>query len=145
MIIEDKLMKYVLFKKRTENEVKQKCKLLNYNDEDIEEIIFYLKENQYIDDELYVDKYIKNVMRLKKCSVNEIKIDLMRRGIDDTLIEKYLTEEVYEFERESAQILVEKKLKTMEKEKVKKYLLNKGFSYDNVSKAIDNYTILDDN
>ena len=28
MIVEDKLMKYVVFKKRTENEVKNKCKML---------------------------------------------------------------------------------------------------------------------
>ena len=111
MIIEDKLMKYVLFKKRTEIEVRKKCKMLNYEEENIEEIIEYLKENEYIDDELYIDKYIKNIMRLKKCSINEIKIDLMRRGIDENLIEKYITEELEEFEKESAKILAEKKLK----------------------------------
>jgi SOS response regulatory protein OraA/RecX len=42
-------------------------------------------------------------------------------------------------------LLAEKKLKTTEKEKVKKYLLNKGFSYTNVSKAIDNCENLEDN
>lgn len=145
MIIEDKLMKYVVFKKRTENEVKQKCKLLNYTEEVIDEIVESLKENGYIDDENYVDKYIKNVMRLRNCSINEIKIDLIRRGVDDNLIEKYITEDVYRFEEQSAQILANKKLRTMEKEKVKKYLLNKGFSYSNVSKAIDNYDDLNDN
>lgn len=145
MIIEDKLMKYVLFKKRTEIEVRKKCKMINYEDEYIEEIIEYLKENEYIDDELYIDKYIKNIMRLKKCSINEIKIDLMRRGIDENLIEKYITEELEEFEKESAKILAEKKLKNFEKEKVIKYLLNKGFSYSNVIKAIDNCIDLEDN
>ncbi len=145
MIIEDKLMKYVLFKKRTENEVRQKCKLLKYEENTIEEIIQYLKENDYINDEIYVQKYIQNVKRLKQASINEIKIDLMRRGVSSDLIEKHITEELEEFEEESAKILAKKKSKSMEIEKVKKYLLSKGYSYSNVAKAIDNFANLDDN
>lgn len=145
MIIEEKLMKYVVFKKRTEKEVKEKCKILKYDEELIEEIIEYLKDNSYIDDENYVCKYIQNVMRLKKCSINEIKIDLLKRGINEDLIDTYINEEVEEFELNSAKLLAEKKIKTMELEKVKRYLLNKGFSYSNVSKAIDNLEDIDDN
>ena len=102
-------------------------------------------ENGYLNDENYVERYIQNVMRLKNISINEIKIDLLRRGIEEELIEKYITEEVKEFETNSAQILAEKKIKTMEVEKVKRYLLNKGFSYINVTKAIDNLQVIDDN
>ena len=145
MILEDKFMKYVVFKKRTENEVRRKCETLKYDEENIDEIIEYLKENEYINDEKYIEKYIQNVMRLKKCSINEIKIDLLKRGIDDNLIDKYIDEELEEFEEKSAIILAEKKIKTMEIEKVKRYLLNKGFSYSNVSKAIDNLKDIDDN
>ena len=42
MILEDKFMKYVVFKKRTENEVRRKCETLKYNEENIDEIIEYL-------------------------------------------------------------------------------------------------------
>ena len=145
MIIEDKLIKYVVFKKRTINEVRQKCKLLKYDEELTESILEYLCENGYLNDENYVERYIQNVMRLKNISINEIKIDLLRRGIEEELIEKYITEKVKEFETNSAQILAEKKIKTMEVEKVKRYLLNKGFSYINVTKAIDNLQVIDDN
>lgn len=145
MIIEDKLMKYIFFKRRTESEVRGKCKLLKYDEEMIDEIIEYLKENNYLDDENYVSKYIQNVMRLKNCSINEIRIDLLKRGIDDDLINKYIDEEVEEFEANSAKILAEKKIKNMEIEKVKRYLLGKGFSYKNISKAIDNLKDIDDN
>ena len=145
MILDDKLMKYVVFKKRTEEEVKRKCKTLKYEEDNINEIIDYLKENEYINDEKYVVKYIQNVMRLKNCSINEIKIDLLKRGINDFLIEKYIDEELEEFEEKSAIILAEKKIKTMEVEKLKRYLLNKGFSYTNVAKAIDNLKDIDDN
>ena len=145
MILDDKLMKYVLFKKRTENEVKQKCKTLKFEDDYIEKILEYLKENDYINDEKYIEKYIQNVMRLKNCSINEIKIDLLKRGIDDFFIEKNITEELEDFEMKSVIILAEKKIKTMDVEKLKRYLLNKGFSYSNVSKAIDNLKNIEDN
>ena len=145
MILEDKLVKYVVFKKRTVNEVRQKCKTLKYEEETIEEIIEYLIENGYLNDENYVERYIQNVMKLKNCSINEINIDLLKRGIHDDLIEKYITEELEEFEEDSAKILAEKKVKTMEIEKVKRYLINKGFSYGNVTKAIDNLQDIDDN
>ena len=36
MIIDSKLMKYVIFKKRTEHEVREKCKTLNYTSDYIE-------------------------------------------------------------------------------------------------------------
>ena len=81
MIIDDKLRRYVVFKKRTEMEISQKCKRLEYNEEYIEEIIQYLSENEYIDDVKYVEKYINNILKLKKSSIFEIKMDLLRRGI----------------------------------------------------------------
>lgn len=145
MILDDKLMKYVLFKKRTEKEVINKCNMLKYEESQIDEIIEYLKENDYINDEFYVDRYIKNIMKLKETSIKDIKIDLIRRGIEEDLIEKYITDDVYNYEEESALKLALKKSKNFEIEKVKKYLINKGFSYSNVSKAIDNLKDLEDN
>ena len=146
MIIDNKLMKYVLFKKRTEKEVRTKCKQFDYTNDYVDEIIDYLKEADYIDDELYIKKYIQNVMRLKKCSVFEIKMDLLRRGIEDEIIEKYVDETLYEYEEQCAIELAQKKYRADgEIEKVKRYLMNKGYSHSNVSKAIDNLEKLEDN
>lgn len=148
MIVDDKLMKYVVFKRRTESEMRMKCKKLGYNEEYIEEIIEYLKENEYINDSIYVEKYIKNVMRLKKSSIFEIRMDLLRRGINENLIENYVShneEELQEFENESALKIMEKKIKTEELEKIKRYLKNKGYSYSSISQSIDNLENLEDN
>ena len=146
MILDNKLMKYVLFKKRTEKEVRQKCKQLDYTEDYSDEIIEYLTEAGYINDEIYVQKYIQNVIKLKKCSVFEIKMDLMRRGIDDDLIEKYIDDSLYEYEEECAIELAQKKYRSEnDMDKVKKYLINKGYTRSNVSKAIDNLANLEDN
>ena len=39
MIVDSKLMRYVLFKKRTAKEVRQKCKMLGYSEDYTDEII----------------------------------------------------------------------------------------------------------
>ena len=148
MIIDDKLMKYVVFKKRTEKEVRQKCERLEYTEEYIDEIIEYLSENKYIDDVIYVEKHIKNIMALKKSSVYEMRIDLLKRGVPQEYIDAYMNthiEELNDFENESARKLVIKKSKNMEIEKIKRHLMSKGYSYANIADAIDNLEVLNDN
>lgn len=148
MIVDDKLMKYVIFKRRTEREVRQKCQKLQYTEEYMEEIIEYLKENNYINDKVYVEKYIQNTIRLKNASIYEIKIDLLRRGIDEEYIEDYINKndmELEEYEQESAVKLAKKKCGSVEIEKIKKYLMSKGYKYDSISLAIDNLKEMKDN
>ena len=149
MIIDDKLMKYVVFKKRTEEEVRQKCKRLEYTEDYIDEIIEYLTENEYINDKIYVEKYINSLMKLKKASIYEIKIDLLRRGVNEKYIEDYIgnnQEILIDFELESARKIVAKKLQLGEDvEKIKKHLMGKRYSYSTISEAIDNLDNLTDN
>ena len=148
MIVDDKLMKYVIFKRRTEREVRQKCQKLQYTEEYMEEIIEYLKENNYINDKVYVEKYIQNTIRLKTASIYEIKIDLLRRGINEEYIEDYINKndiELEEYEQESATKLAKKKFGSVEIEKIKKYLMSKGYKYDSISLAIDNLKEMKDN
>ena len=77
----------------------------------------------------------------------QIRNDLMRRGIDSDLIENIINDDIInDFEFESAKYIVNKKIKSGEEiEKVKKFLFNKGYSYSNVSKAIDNFENIEDN
>lgn len=146
MIIDSKLMKYVIFKKRTEHEVREKCKTLNYTSDYIDEVVDYLKEAEYINDELYITKYINNILKLKKSSVAEVKLDFMKRGIDFDRVDSDLLETLYEHEKESAVYLAIKKHKSGDTiEKIKRYLNSKGYVYSNISNAIDNLKILDDN
>ena len=80
-------------------------------------------------------------------SIAQIRNDLIRRGLDSDLIDNIImTEDINEFEFESAKYLLNKKLKLGEDiDKVKKFLLNKGYSYSNVLKAIDNLDNIEDN
>ena len=50
MIVDDKIINYVLYQLRTENEVRKKCNMLKYEEDYIDEVIDYLKEAGYIND-----------------------------------------------------------------------------------------------
>ena len=147
MIVDDKIMTYVLHQMRTIGEVRRKCKMLKYEEDFTDEVVDYLIEAGYLDDDKYAKKYVENVLRLKDDSANGIKIDLIRKGVDEDTIDKYIsTDEVKEFEEKSAINLAAKKYRsTPDILKVKKFLLNKGFSYDAVAKAIDNLGLVEDN
>ncbi|MBQ9280170.1 MAG: regulatory protein RecX [Clostridia bacterium] len=149
MIIDDKLMKFVVFQKRTVYEVRQKCLKLGYAEEYIDEIIDYLEENEYLNDKKFVEKYIKNIMRLKISSIYEMKVGLLKKGVPEDYISDYINsnqEELIDFEYESAKKLVQKKTRQVEElEKIKKYMLSKGYSYDSINEGIDNFNNLKDN
>ena len=149
MIIDDKLMKYVVFQKRTVFEVRQKCIKLDYTEDYIDEIIDYLEENDYLNDKKYVEKYIKNIMRLKSCSMYEIKVSLLKKGVAEEYISDYMNqniEELTDFEYESAKKLIYKKaIQVQDIDKVKKYMISKGYSFDSINEGIDNFNNLKDN
>ena len=60
-----KILKYIMYKKRTENEIIQKFS--NAIEKDmLEDIIEELKENGYINDKLYIQKAVIEYMSLQK-------------------------------------------------------------------------------
>ena len=62
-----KVLKYVLYKKRTEKEIRTKFKL-TIEESMLEDIIEELKDNGYISDENYVERAVNEFMALKNLS-----------------------------------------------------------------------------
>lgn len=132
------VMKFILYKKRTENEVRKKfCHTIEENM--LDDIIEYIKEAGYINDKEYIRKLINEYMSLKLMSIRELKNKVYEKGIYADDIEDYLSEnreELEQYELNSAKRLAEKK-KAMEPKKLRMYLLNKGFDTDTVSKVLE--------
>lgn len=133
-----KVMKYIVYKRRTEKEIR--TKFAGSIEEDIlEDIIEYLKEAKYIDDKEYVEKAVNNIKTLKNLSIKEIKYKLLAKGIKSDDIEDYCYEnsdELEEYELKSAQNIVAKKSKDYDEDELKMYLLKKGYKPDIVRSAI---------
>ena len=84
-----KVLKYVIYKKRTENEIKKKFEK-EIEENMLEDIIEYLKEANYINDKEYIRKTINNFIALKNLSIKEIKYKLLLKGINKNDLEDYI-------------------------------------------------------
>lgn len=93
-----KILKYILFKKRTEQEVRNKFSK-TVPEELLNDIIDYLKGAKYIDDIEYIEKTVNNYKSLKNLSIRELKYKLMAKGIDKDNIENYMYENRDELEK----------------------------------------------
>lgn len=133
-----KVLKYILYKKRSENEVK--TKFSGTIDENLlEDIIEYLKQAKYIDDTEYIRKAVNNFMAQKNLSIKELKYKLLSKGLNKNDIEDYIyenKEELEEYETKCATNIIYKKANSMEQEEIKQYLLKKGYKLENINKAI---------
>ena len=124
-----RIMKYITYKKRTEQEVRKKFK--NEIDEQLlDEIIEYLKEASYLDDYQFIQKQVNEYMMLKTLSIRELKYKLLENGLDKKLVEKYIEdnrEELEEYEKKCIEKIRRKKAGNMEEEKINQYLFRKGY------------------
>ncbi len=134
-----RVLKYILYKKRTENEIKTKFGK-TYQEELLEDVIEYLKEAGYINDDEYVLKTVNQICALKNLSIKEIRYKLLAKGISKDKIDDYMSEnreEMLEYEEKSASTVAYKKSSSMEKEEIKNYLIKKGYTSDSIKKALD--------
>ncbi len=134
-----KVLKYILYKKRSEYEVRSKfSKTIEENL--LDDIIEYLKEAKYIDDTEFIRKTVNQFKLLKNMSIREIEYKLQAKGLKRNDIEDYIynnKEELEEYEIKSAKNIIYKKQMSMEQDEIKTYLLKKGYKQDNIKKAFE--------
>ncbi len=134
-----KVLKYILYKKRTEKEIRTKFAPMIPEDL-LEDIIQYLKDAQYIDDKEYIEKTINNFKALKNLSIKELTYKLFSKGISKDDIEDYIyenREELEEYEQKSIRNILYKKQTSMSIEEIKQYLGKKGYKQENIRKVIE--------
>lgn len=134
-----KILKYILYKKRSENEVRRKFEK-ELDENMLEDIIEYLKEAKYIDDGEYIRRTVNNFMILKNLSIKELKYKLLAKGLNKNDIEDYIYEnkdELEKYEIKSISNIIYKKSLSMEQDEIKQYLLKKGYKSENINKAIE--------
>ncbi len=132
-----KILRYILYKRRTEQEVRTKFKN-DIQEEMLDDAIQYLKEAKYIDDEEYIERIVNNFKILKKMSIIELKYKLQAKGLNKDLIEDYIyqnKEDLIEYEINSAEKIIQKR--DQEKPEIIAYLMKKGYKRDSINKAFE--------
>lgn len=137
--LKTRILKYVLYKKRTEQEIRNK-----FSEEDenlLEDAIEYLKQTGYIDDKDYIKRAIAEFMALKNMSIKEMTYKISQKGADKNSLDEYICqnkESVLEYEISSAKNIIRKKKKSnVEEQDIKNFLYKKGFMSDTVNIAFD--------
>ena len=135
--LKNKMLKYIVYKKRTEQEIRQK-----FSDEDenmVEDAIEYLKELNYINDNIYIERAVKEFMALKNMSIKELSYKICQKGVSKSLVDDYICqnkESMLEYEISSAKAIIKKK-SSLEPQEIKEFLFKKGYMSESVSIAFD--------
>ncbi len=133
-----KVLKYIIYKKRTEREVRQKFEN-TIEQEILEDIIEELKENSYINDNNYIQRAIAEYIALKNLSMKEIKYKLFAKGLNNDIIDEYFSnnkDDLIDYEIQSIKNIYYKKQYSMDKEEIKQFLIKKGYQMENIKEAL---------
>ncbi|MFH0979465.1 MAG: regulatory protein RecX [Candidatus Roizmanbacteria bacterium] len=141
---------FLKFRPRSEKEVRdylyKKIKSKHWSRDDAEKVIEELKEEELIDDEKFVDWFVRNRTTLKPKGQRLLTRELKLKGISDELIEKYFLENTIDEESLAFKILEKrwpryKSLSSQKRfEKACRFLMSRGFNYDLTKKTIADLT-----
>lgn len=128
---------------KSEKQLRSKMMDKGYDVQFIDNVISKLKEQKYLNDELYSEMLINSKINVSKYGKVKVKEILYERGINREIIEEKLTMVSDEDELERAYSLGVKKLRILKEEDTRKksiklsnYLINKGFEFKIVKKAV---------
>jgi regulatory protein len=120
-----------------------KCRSYGLSESDSNEILVELIQSNFLNEERFVEAYVKGKFKIKSWGKQKISQGLKLAGINQKLISSSIQEIKVEDYIKTIQRLAEKKMKTLKegtdfekKIKVQRYLLSKGYKYDEISEAL---------
>ncbi len=134
----NRMLKYIVYKKRTEEEIRQK--FCEEDENMVEEAIEYFKELNYINDFVYVERAVKEFKALKNMSIREVEYKVAQKGVRKKIIDDYICknkESMLEYEISSAKAIILKKQAKSEEKDIKNYLYKKGYMSESINIAYD--------
>ena len=91
MIVE-KIQSYCIYQDRCKKEVKKKLYTFNVEKDLQLKIINYLIDNDYLNEERFTKLFIQGKLRIKKWGKMKLKFELKSRGVENSMIDKYIND-----------------------------------------------------
>ncbi|MFA7572329.1 MAG: regulatory protein RecX [Lutispora sp.] len=127
---------------RTSSEIILKLKQKNYTEDIIDEVLIRLKDYGYINDEKYIERWLKYKSIQPGMSKKKMYYKLIGKGLDKELIEcKFSEMPINDYD--SALASAEKKLRSLKEDnktnrtKLFSFLVGKGYSIDTCNDVIN--------
>ncbi len=97
-----------------------------------------LMDKGYLDDEAFTRFWVENRHVRKGVSVRRLKLELSQKGVDREIVAHMIEASSRNDEDELMKIIAKKRSRYPDKQKLVQYLVRQGFSYDDVTRAVDN-------
>ena len=146
LLLLNKAYFFLKFRPRSEKEIRdylyKKVAKTHWSREDADKIIENLKEQELIDDGKFVEWFIRQRMTLKPKGERVLRRELLQKGIDEELIDKYFSQNVVDEEALARQILEVRwpRFKNLDSrkrfEKAVSFLGRRGFGFDVIKKTV---------
>jgi len=138
----EKLKKYCAYQDRAESEVRQKLRSFALPPDEAEQIVNILKEEKYLDEERFVESFIRGKVNAKKWGREKIKAHLFSKGIPAVVIEEHLATIDNDQYRQNLRDTIVKWERThaLNHETVPKlyrHLLSKGYAWQDIKLSIE--------
>lgn len=137
----DKALRLLEFRSHSEKELREKLRRANAQNDDIDRIIEFCTEYNFINDEDFARRKAADLKNLKKYGKNRIKNELYVLGIDSYIIDEVISEMDFEDEEERLYPLVAKKLgDNLERKNIDKcirYFIYRGYDLNDIKRCIE--------
>ena len=143
-----KITKYCVYQERCVKEVKDKLKTYDIAQEERDKILDYLLDNRFVNDERFVECFVRSKINQNGWGINKIRYHLIQKGIEKKLIEEALNQTQDDAYRQHLIDILKTKAKTVKassdfekKRKLAAYAMQKGFEGNLVWEVLKELTI----
>ncbi|WP_185670480.1 regulatory protein RecX [Chryseobacterium sp. POL2] len=135
--IKQKMLNYCVYQDRCHYEVEQKIRDFLLIPEAKDEILLYLIQERYLDEERFVRSYIRGKFYMKHWGRYKIQLNLKQKQISEKLISRCWDEIDDNDYKKTIRSFIEKQQDNIKetntfkkKNKIIKFLISKGFEYE---------------
>lgn len=135
----DRALRYIAIRERSSKEAIDYLLRKEATDDEARQIVAKLQEKNYVNDERFARMWVDNRLRLKGTSTAVLKRELIQKGIAKDVISLVISENTDADTESLKKLIIKKRRQTRYHDplKLKMYLVRQGFSYDLVSRALE--------
>ena len=143
-------IKYITIKLRSELEIRNYLSKKEISSNVIDKTIKRLKDNHFLNDEVYTKAYINDQINLTNNGPKKIRKDLLKLGIAEEYIDEYLTKIDHQIWIDKINNFIKKKIRLNHNSsanflrmKISNDLINMGYDKEDINSYINSYDIID--
>lgn len=133
LVLRQKAWRYASYKPRTEQQVRDHYRKLGIAQQDIDDVVAWLKDFKLIDDVGFAQRFITASDERKPLSTADARRRLKAKGLDGAVIQAALESRTMEDEQNAALHVAERKLRSLrgsdQRDKLVRFLQYRGFSW----------------